>query len=266
MKQKLLIAGAVLFLALFLMAGIMLSLQRKETKQSEDAFKSVAGLVMEKPEPPLQQDTTVSEISESIEDTEPQITAAQKYGAVYEQNLDFVGWLTIDGTNISYPVMQTPESPNYYLRRGFDKQYSRHGVPYVQENCSLDTSDNVVVYGHHMSDGTMFAELTKFESEDFYREHRTFSFDTMAGYGEYEIIAVFKTVAYSQQGFQYQKFVSAENEAEFNEFVSRCKSLALYDTGVTAEYGDKLISLSTCEYSRTNGRLIVVAKKVASNA
>ena len=77
-------------------------------------------------------------------------------------------------------------------------------------------------------------------------------------------MAVFKTAAYTEQGFQYYHFVNAEDETTFNEYISQCKELALYVTGVTAEYGDRLITLSTCEYSRQNGRMVVVAKKIAS--
>ena len=78
----------------------------------------------------------------------------------------------------------------------------------------------------------------------------------------YEIVAVFKTVAYSEQGFKYYHFVHAESAEAFDEYIAQCKALALYDTGVTAEYGDQLITLSTCEYSRPNGRMVVVAKKI----
>ena len=158
--------------------------------------------------------------------------------------------------------MQTVDNPNYYLKRSFEKQYSDYGVPYVQENCDLELSDNCVIYGHHMNNGSMFADLCKYADEDFYRAHKTIRFDTLSGFGEYEVVAVFKTVAYSEQGFQYYHFVNAEDETAFNEYISQCKELALYDTGVTAEYGDKLITLSTCEYSAQNGRLVVVAKKV----
>lgn len=97
-------------------------------------------------------------------------------------------------------------------------------------------------------------------SEDFYREHKTICFDTLDSFGEYEVIAAFKTVAYSGEGFKYYHFVNAESAEAFDEYIAECKALALYDTGVTAEYGDKLITLSTCEYSRTNGRMVVVAK------
>ena len=96
-----------------------------------------------------------------------ELAAFEKYRAVQEQNSDFVGWLSIPGTNIDYPVMQTVNEPNFYLKRGFDKQYSDYGVPYVQENCDLALSDNCVIYGHHMNNGTMFADLCKYESEDF---------------------------------------------------------------------------------------------------
>ena len=188
----------------------------------------------------------------------------EKYRAVQEQNSDFVGWLSVPGTNIDYPVMQTVDEPNFYLKRGFDKQYSDYGVPYVQENCDIALSDNCVIYGHHMNNGTMFTDLCKYENEDFYREHKTIHFDTLSGFGEYEIVAVFKTVAYSEQGFKYYHFTRAESAEDFDDYIAQCKALSLYDTGVTAEYGDRLITLSTCEYSRKNGRMVVVAKRIAA--
>ena len=111
---------------------------------------------------------------------------------------------------------------------------------------------------------SMFADLCKYESEDFYREHKTVHFDTLDGFGEYEVVAVFKTVAYSNDGFPYFLFVKADKPENFDDFIAKCKDLALYDTAVTAKYGDKLITISTCEYSRDNGRMVIVAKKVGS--
>lgn len=174
-----------------------------------------------------------------------------------------VGWLSIAGTTIDYPVMQTVDSPNYYLKRNFEKEYSDLGTPYVQEDCDISGSDNLVIYGHHIKGGKMFGALEDYKSQSFYEEHKVIEFDTLTQHGEYEIIAVFKTIAYSSEGFRYYDFVDAEDEEAFNAYVAKCKELALYDTGVTAEYGDRLITLSTCEYSAQNGRLVVVAKKVA---
>ena len=126
----------------------------------------------------------------------------------------------------------------------------------------MGISNNIVIYGHHMKNGSMFADLCKFESEDFYKEHKTFRFDTLGAYGEYEIVCVFKTSVYSADGFKYYHFVDAANAEEFNAYLSTCQALALYDTGVSAQYGDRLLTLSTCEYSRTNGRMVVVAKLI----
>lgn len=263
-KQKILIVGAALFAALFLFSGIMTCREYRDSQQSALAFETLAQLVVDKPEltiPPADVGNN-SHKDDSTSEPAPQPTAADKYAAVYEQNHDFVGWLRIDGTNINYPVMQSPDNPNFYLKHSFDKEYSNYGVPYVQENCEPGISDNITIYGHHMNDGSMFADLCKYESEDFYREHKTIHYDTMGGFGEYAIVTVFKTVAYSNAGFPYFLFVNAERQEDFDDFIAKCSELQLYDTGVTAEYGDKLITLSTCEYSHTNGRMVVVAKKV----
>lgn len=256
MKSKYLMIGAAFFAALFLFSGVMLYRQYADEKQSAEAFDNIAALV--------QDETPPADEPQETEPPQPEQTAFEKYAAVYEQNSDFVGWISIEGTNIDYPVMQTIDNPNYYLKHSFEKQYSDYGVPYVQENCDLEFSDNCVIYGHHMNNGSMFADLCKYADEDFYREHKIIRFDTLSGFGEYEVVAVFKTVAYSEQGFQYYHFVNADSAEDFDAFIAKCKELALYDTGVTAEYGDRLITLSTCEYSRQNGRMVVVAKKVVS--
>ena len=124
-------------------------------------------------------------------------------------------------------------------------------------------SDNLVIYGHHMKNGTMFSDLTKFEDKSFWETHKTITFNTLTDKQEYEVVAVFKTVAYSQEGFRYYDFVNADTAEEFDSYIAKCKELALFDTGVNAQYGDKLITLSTCEYSQNNGRLAVVAKLVS---
>lgn len=268
MRKKLYICAIVVFAAVFLVSGFMLIRQFAAEKQSADAFVEIAEMIVDTPEAESQkaeapnQNAAASPADTDTREERQPLTASEKYAAVYAQNPDFVGWIRIDDTKVNYPVMQTPDSPNYYLRRAFDKSYSTYGVPYVQENCDLAQSDNVIIYGHNMKSGAMFADLCKYESQDFYDAHKIIHFDTLAGYGEYEILAVFKTVADDQTGFSYHKFVNAENEAAFDDFVAQCKSLAFYDTGVSAEYGDKLITLSTCEYSRTEGRLVVVAKQV----
>lgn len=144
----------------------------------------------------------------------------------------------------------------------------QYGCPYVQEDCDVqEPSDNLVIYGHHMSNGSMFAHLEKFKSKDFWCEHRMITFNTLPDKQEYEIVAVFRTVVYtdSPEAFKFYRFIDAESANEFDDFIAKSKEMSFYDTGVTAEYGDKLITLSTCEYSRNNSRLVVVAKRITKD-
>lgn len=187
-----------------------------------------------------------------------------EYQDAYEQNDDLVGWIRIDGTVIDYPVMQHLEEKDYYLERNFDKEYSKHGCIYLREQCNpFKPSDNVVIYGHYKQDGSMFHDLHGYYRESFWKEHQFIEFDTIYEHHTYQILAVFKTSADADKLFPYHRFNNAESAEEFDEFVSKVKSMSFYDTGVDAEYGDKLITLSTCEYTLSNGRLVVVAKRVS---
>ena len=198
-------------------------------------------------------------IVQTVNDDEQ--TLDNKYAELYAQNSDFIGWLRIDGTGIDYPVMQSKDDPDFYLKRNFGKEYSRFGLPYMQANCNL-SSDNIIIYGHNIKSKSMFNELTRYKDKDFYAAHKYITFDTLDERRTYEVIAAFKTVAYSDSGFQYYDFVNANTEEEFNDYVAKSRALSFYDTGVTAEYGDKLLTLSTCEYSQKNGRFAVVAKLI----
>ncbi len=260
MKRWIALIMAATFAAIFLYSGLMLRQHHVEQTETAEAFSSVADLVLKEPEENVTESIPVAE--------EPAVpmTAREKYGEVYAANSDFVGWISIEGTAIDYPVMQSIDRPNYYLRRGFDREYSKHGVPYVQEDCVVGSTDNLIIYGHHMNDGSMFADLCSYKNKAFWQTHPTIRFDTLEGFGVYEIVAVFKTVVYSQNGFRYFDFVELDDPARFDAYIARCKALSLYDTDVEASYGDKLITLSTCEYSHENGRMVVVARKVEPDA
>lgn len=261
MKKVFLILGTVLFTVLFIISSVAIFRIYFDVKEAEESFESIAELIVEETVDDETSDNVIKESSTEI--TEPKrITPYEKYKSVYAQNNDYVGWISIDGTNINYPVMQTVGHPNYYLKRGFDEKYSEHGVPYVQEDCDLLSSDNIVIYGHNMKDGTMFSDLEEYASEEFYKRYPYIQFDTLNNYGTYVIIVVFKTVAYSEDGFKFFNFIDASDRSEFDDYISRCKELSLYDTGISAEYGDKLLTISTCEYSRNNGRMVIVAKLI----
>ena len=191
-------------------------------------------------------------------------TILPEYQPIYEMNNDLVGWITVPDTKIDYPVMQTPSNTDYYLNHNFNKEWSAWGCIYARETCDINTpSDNITLYGHHMADGSMFAQLDKFKKYAFWKEHQTFTFDTLYEHHTYQIIAVFKTSAIVGQGFSYHLFDYADSEEAFNEFISTVKSLQMYETGLTAEYGDMLLTLSTCEYTLEEGRFVVVAKRIS---
>ena len=187
-----------------------------------------------------------------------------QFQELYLMNQDIVGWIKIPGTDIDYPVMQNKKTTDYYLKRNFDKEYSAHGCIYVRESCDVfSPSDNLTIYGHRMRDRSMFAQLDQYMKKEFWEENPYIYFDTIEQMHTYKIIGVFKTSGTIGEGFAYHEFIDAETEAEFDAFVDKVKDLSLYDTGVSAQYGEKLITLSTCEYSINNGRLVVVAKRVA---
>ncbi len=179
------------------------------------------------------------------------------YMELKSQNADFIGWIKIDDTNINYPVMQSG-TPNFYLRKNFNKEYSYYGTPYISELCNTDKSDNLIIYAHNMKNHQMFGDLEKYKSKDFYNSHRYIQFDTLNNKGTYEIISVFKTMA---DDFDYQNYTDFIDKEQFNTFMDKCRSLSLYDIETNSAYGDRLITLSTCEYSQKDGRLVVIAKQ-----
>lgn len=279
----------VVFAAIFVVSAYFLIDYIMEARKQQDIFNNLANLVeQDKPSATTPQEETensqqttrpsgngitIKPTDGSINDelvpikdpdTGETIMILPEYATVYMMNTDLVGWMKIDGTNINYPVMQTPDYKDYYLRRDFNGNYSTAGCLYAREECDVNKpSDNITIYGHKMSNGTMFAALHKYQKKSFWEENKYITFDTLTEHHTYEIMSVFITTASIGEGFDYHLFVDAYTEARFNDFVSTCKELALYDTGVEAQYGDKFITLSTCDYSVTNGRLVVVAKRVS---
>jgi len=218
--------------------------------------------VIEAPTAPSEPDVDVI-IPEQPEDLDVPEGMIKEYQLMYTLNNDMVGWIEIPGTSIDYPVVQSPYQTNFYLRRNFYKEKATCGTIYVREKCDVsEPSDNVTIYGHNMSNGTMFADLHKYEKKSFWEDNKLVYFDTLFEYHTYEIFAVFISSADLSKGFSYHTFDDAASEGEFDRFVSTCKGLALYDTGITPQYGEKLITLSTCDKSIEDGRLVVVARRI----
>lgn len=188
----------------------------------------------------------------------------EDYAPVFQLNQSTVGWIKIDGTSVDYPVLQTSNN-DYYLNHNFDQEEDNNGSIYLDKDCSIyPRSQNLILYGHNMKSGKMFGTLKKFKDEEFYKEHNTFTFDTIYEKGTYQIIFVFNEVIHNETevAFKYYQFISANSEDEFNSYMNDMAAMSLYDTGVSASYGDALLTLSTCDYTKDSDRFVVVAKRI----
>lgn len=291
MKQNKYILSVVLSCFAFgclIAAGVIFFKYLKEDIQSE-AFREeyqplypsaieIAGLLSETDTGTVRTDssseTESSPPQEEFSDTEPSDTESSlleeplpvpnPYAEKYAENGDMAGWLSIPGTVIDYPIMWTPEDEEYYLRRGFDKKKLNAGCLILDTDSCVDPlTTNLIIHGHNMKAGTMFGTLDKYAEEEFYQEHKNIILYTRECQRNYEVIAVFYSQVYKKTDtvFKFYKFFQADTEEEFSDFYDNIKQMSLYDTGVTAQFGDHFITLSTCSYHVTNGRFVVVAKE-----
>lgn len=188
----------------------------------------------------------------------------EEYKNLLLKNKRLIGWVKIEDTNIDYPVMQTVDN-EYYLDHNMEQQYDRNGTIFMDKDCDvIKPSTNFILYGHHMKSGRMFGQLDKYKDKSFYEKHPYINFDTIYEKGTYQIMYVFRSRVYKETEivFKYYQFIDANGEQEFDSYMEEMEALSLYDTGVTAEYGDRLLTLSTCDYQETDGRFVVVAKKI----
>ncbi|NLL77263.1 MAG: class B sortase [Clostridiales bacterium] len=187
-----------------------------------------------------------------------------EYKTLYNKNKKLIGWLKIDDTIIDYPVMQTSNN-EYYLTYNFNQEYDKNGSIFMDYQCkAYPRSQNLILYGHHMKSGKMFGDLEKYAKESYYKEHSVIQFDTIYEKGTYQVMYVFraKVLKENEIAFKYYQFINANSEEEFNSYMKEMAEMSLYDTGVTVEYGDELLTLSTCDNSQTDGRFAVVAKRI----
>ena len=229
-----------------------------ENKKEIDIYDDLQEIVIEE-----NTDIDTTNVDTEIEKSEGESSNKYNLENIAKINSDVVGWIKIGNTNIDYPVMQNGD---YYLHRNIYKNYSSHGTPYLAEYCNIQYSDNLIIYGHHMNDNSMFAQLDNYKKHSFYENHKYIKFYSYYN-GKtiektYEVAIAFKTVVYSDKGFKYYNYTNFSDVQELNDFIENCRKLEFYNTGIDINYGDKFITLSTCEYSQKNGRMVVVAKQI----
>lgn len=281
-----LVVAAVLIGGLFRENYIIKAQQRELLEKKAEAIKQETSLIPTRA--PMMQEVIADKEQESEEeDTEVCVTATPtpipdpvmlpEYAVLYEENPDIIGWLSIKDTNIDYPVMQTPEDEQYYLYRDFYGEENRNGSLIMDTDSTVGVgcreqayiggtspSTNLIVHGHTMKSGLMFGKLSLYEDEAYGQEHNIICFDSLYEKREYELISVFRSQVYkkSDKVFKYYQFFQADTEDEFQTWYRNIKEMALYDTGVTAQFGDEFITLTCCAYHVEDGRFVVVGKRI----
>lgn len=241
--------AVVVCLGVFLFSGGMLAKRFWEDRQAENEFASLQSMI----DP---------EATPQAEETGESNSA--KFAALREKNSDFIGWLSIEDTNLDFPVMFAPNNKDFYLRRDFNKEYSVYGVPYLDEKTTLGAnaqSENLVIYGHNMKTGTIFGCLTGYKQAAYYAEHPYIRFDTVYRDGIYEVFAAFAIDVAADTSFVYNQYVDLDEE-RYNAYLDEVIARSDVDSGIRPVYGEQLLTLSTCEYSTENGRYVVVARRV----
>lgn len=261
-KRKLMVAACILLcLVSFGYLGAYYQVSAKSAKEFEElvALKEAGAAA----QPANSKGVKIHYTDDDIEAPD----VLPEYQAILNKNQRLIGWVKIDDTIIDYPVMQTVNN-EYYLDHNFNQEEDKNGCIFMDYQCDVVKGcDNIILYGHHMKSGKMFGTLNKYSNQSYYEEHPVIQFDTIYEKGEYEVMYVFRSKVYSEEdvNFKYYQFINAVSEKEFNSYLNEMAALSLYDTGVTAAYGDKLLTLSTCDYQESKGRFVVVAKRLSNS-
>lgn len=250
------------------------------TESGIDELKNELPEATPRPSPAPPTESACEPEPESSPEPEPEPTeriyeVSTRFKRIYAHNTELVGWITIDGTQIDYPVMQSVEDEEFYLSHNFDKESDAYGLPFLDARCEIAPKNQVqIVYGHNIKSGIMFHDLTLYEDEEFWREHQYIVYDTIYDEAVYQIVAAFVYNASRSYpgGFQFNRYIqfSAKNsftelsaERNFDDYKEQILELALYETGLDFGIDDQYLIVATCEYSAKNGRFVLLAKQVS---
>ncbi|MCC8060207.1 MAG: sortase [Clostridiales bacterium] len=286
MKRRFLALMMVFFAAVFLTSGFLLVRTLMQNRNQEKAFQEMAALFPDTGDmlriPATEEGATESREGEDAEKTNAVIPLKERippeewktrweeaakerfpiYQSLAEGNPDIVGWVRIVDAAIDYPVCQTSQDPEYYLHRDVNGADSSYGTPFLDAACSLEEPrSSLLIYGHHMKDGRMFATLQNYTDVSFYQQHPYIQFDTLTESGSYEIVAVLKLEADGTQVSWQDLLFPAGGENFAAAWESICRNV-FYNTGVGVSMEDELLALVTCEYTLQNGRLMVIARRI----
>lgn len=206
----------------------------------------------------IQNSNRVEEIKTLVR---PEEGAQRDIAAILAVAPDYKGWLTVEGTNIDYPVVQGKDN-DYYLDHSFDGQQTRFGALFIDKDYVAGESSNRTIYAHNLKNGQGFATLLKYRDQSFYQQYPSFVYEDLEGeQTTYDVIAAFHVDLTQPDYFVYNLPMDFSNAAQRESYVSQLKRHARYDTGFTLSEGDEIITLSTCSYNTDDERFVVVGKR-----
>ena len=279
MKKKFRIILLILLVTIMVTSILYLIDYYRKTNDDNEMFKSLGQEEIDKNESEASSFEEDLKLSNNVENNQIDNSSSNRQNSTTKskttsyscldlkslkiKNGDTEGWIKIDGTRINYPVM---ENGDFYLHNNFYKKYSISGTPYLASYCNVNSSDNLIIYGHHMSNGSMFAGLDIYKTYNGYKNHKYIKFFTLIDgktiENQYEVVGAYKVQPNIEVANILYGTTKFRNVEEFNKYKNVLKNKSLYDTGANLNYGDKFITLSTCEYSQKNGRLVVVGKLI----
>lgn len=254
--------AVILAFAIIIVFCLISVLSQKNTEYREKAdFEQIEEVVTEKTTQAIKiqiilntdDEETVVELSNQSSET---ITYYQTHyvSDLFSMNADCFGWLSITGTDINYPVMHTPNNPQEYLHKNFYGEYSQSGVPFLDSRCNSD-STNLIMYGHNMNNGTMFADLCNYTDYSYLTQHPTVVFETDKGASAYTVFAVMKV----KSDDSWYRLITADTKRDYDSKIKYAKSHSLYETGIIPKYNKQLLTLSTCYGGNSDNRILVLA-------
>lgn len=205
----------------------------------------------------------IEESSEVEEEEEPQMLPDM--AALYAKNPDIIGWITIEDTQIDYPLMFTPDDEEKYIDTNFEGEPDKRGEIFMDKDCDIDPeSDNLIFYGHNMETGEMLGELFGYEQEEFWKEHPLIQVKTLYEERTYEIVGAFRDRVYYnyEDCFKFYQFIDYDKQEELDEAIDYYIANTPYDMDVEYEMDDRFITLVTCAYHEEDGRYVVVARDI----
>ena len=267
MKKKISTIAVISVFSIIILLCVVSIVSQKITEHKEKAdFEKLAEIVTEETT-----DTDTGSETEifrkpnilKVSDSDNEVQKPMYYTAYYEphsiselisMNSECFGWISVTGTNINYPVMHTPSNPQKYLNKNFYGEYSFSGTPFLDARCSAD-STNLIIYGHHMNNGTMFADLCNYTDYSYYTDHPTVVLETKEGVFAYSVFSVMRV----KSNDDWYKFTTVGTEKSYEKKILYAKEKSIYDTGITPVYGQQILTLSTCYGYNQDDRILVLA-------